>query len=139
MNKPEISGDSIVIPSSTDFLADAVAFVEERLREFGADESAVADIALSTSEIVNNAISHGNAADRSKKVTIRVTRNKQDVSVSVIDQGTGFIRSDIDDPLADENLLKEAGRGIFIVEHLMDKIDIIPTGNGTTITITKAL
>ncbi|MCH7946622.1 MAG: ATP-binding protein, partial [candidate division Zixibacteria bacterium] len=51
----------------------------------------------------------------------------------------GFNPDELDDPLAEENLLKEVGRGIFIVRSLMDKVDIMPSKKGTKITFTRAL
>ena len=139
MQKPRIIGDTIVIPSSTDFLADVDSFVEGLLRGFGLDESTIADIAISVSELVNNAIYHGNRSSPDKTVTVEVGRDNGSVKISVTDQGGGFNPNEIADPVADENLLKEVGRGIFIVEALMDKVDITTIDGGTTITIIKSI
>ena len=139
MEKPKIVGDRIVVPSSTDFLTDIDSFVEGLLRGFGIDESTIADIAISVSELVNNAIFHGNKASLEKTVTVRVGRDNSIVMISVTDEGTGFDPQGIDSPVSDENLLKEVGRGIFIVQSLMDKVDVKVTGQGTTVTISKAI
>ena len=139
MQKPTIIGDSIVIPSSSDYLADVDSFVEGLLRGYGLDESTIADIAISVSELVNNAIFHGNRSSPDKTVTVAVGRENSSVKISVTDQGGGFNPNEIADPVADENLLKEVGRGIFIVEALMDKVDIKVVGGGTTITIMKSV
>ena len=139
MEKPKIVGDRIVVPSSTDFLTDIDSFVEGLLRGFGINESIIADIAISVSELVNNAIFHGNKASLEKTVTVRVGRDNSIVMISVTDEGTGFDPQGIDSPVSDENLLKEVGRGIFIVQSLMDKVDVKVTGQGTTVTISKAI
>ncbi|UCC45109.1 MAG: ATP-binding protein [Candidatus Zixiibacteriota bacterium] len=139
MKKPVITGDTIVIPSSTDYLCDVDIFIEGILRGYGADESIIADIAISVSELVINAISHGNKAVEDTSVKVQIGRNGKDVSITITDQGAGFNPEEIDDPLADENLLKEAGRGIFIVKSLMDNVEISPADGGTAITITKSL
>lgn len=139
MQKPRITGDTIVIPSNSDFLTDVDTFVEALLRGFGLDESTIADIAISVSELVNNAIFHGNRSSPDKTVTVAVGRENSSVKISVTDQGGGFNPNEIADPVADENLLKEVGRGIFIVEALMDKVDIEVANGGTTITITKSI
>ncbi|MBI5267783.1 MAG: ATP-binding protein [candidate division Zixibacteria bacterium] len=138
MDKPVISGDTIVIPSDQEFLADVDVFLEGTLRGLGVDESIIADIAISVSELVNNAIIHGNKFARSKSVTIKMAHNGRTLTISVIDQGTGFDPGHVPDPLSQENLLKEVGRGIFIVRQLMEKVDIIPSPHGTTIAITKS-
>jgi serine/threonine-protein kinase RsbW len=139
MGKPVIKGDTITVPSNQDFLADVDLFLEATLRGFGADESVVADIAISVSELVNNAILHGNQSIDSKTVTVRIIHETTSVTITVTDQGTGFNPEEIADPLADENLLQEVGRGLFIVRSLMDEIDVRPTPQGTTIAITKAI
>lgn len=139
MGKPIIKGDTISVPSSQEFLTDVDVFLEATLRGFGATESVVADIAISVSELVNNAIFHGNKSSGDKEVTVRILRSGDSVTITVTDQGSGFDPTDIPDPLADENLLEEVGRGLFIVRSLMDKVDVQPTPSGTTIAITKAI
>ena len=139
MGKPVIKGDTIKVPSDLEFLTDVDIFLEGTLRGFGADESVVADIAISVSELVNNAILHGNQSADDKVVTVSISHGKESVTVTISDEGGGFDPNDVPDPLADENLLQEVGRGLFIVKSLMDKVDVNPTEKGTTIAITKAI
>ena len=82
---------------------------------------------------------HGNLESADKSVKVVIDRKEGSVVIAVSDQGSGFARDNIPNPIADENLLKEVGRGIFIVESLMDKVVIQATHHGTTITITKAI
>ncbi len=139
MDKPVISGNTIAIPSDQEFLSDIDMFIEGTLRGLGISESIVADIAISVSELVNNAIIHGNKYARDKSVTVKLAHNAGSLTISVTDQGTGFDVGHVPDPLAQENLLKEVGRGIFIVRQLMDNVDITATPQGTTIAITKSI
>lgn len=128
----------MVVPSDQEYLADVDSFLEATLRGYGADESIIADIAISISELVNNAMLHGNRSSPDKAVTIKVSKTNGAVKITVADQGGGFDPTGIDDPLAKENLLKEVGRGIFIVRSLMDSVDIEATRAGTVVTISKA-
>ena len=139
MIKPEIAGNKITIPSSTEFLPDVDMFIEGILRGYGTNESTIADIAISVSELVNNAISHGSADKDDSKVVVEINKNTDVVSVIVVDEGTGFDPNELADPLAQENLLKEVGRGIFIVKSLMDSVDIEPSPNGTRIIMKKSI
>ena len=139
MGKPVIKGDTIKVPSDPEFLPDVDLFLEGTLRGFGAEESVVADIAISVSELVNNAMLHGNQSADDKIVTVTIKLAKESVTVTIADQGGGFDPSGVPDPLADENLMQEVGRGLFIVKSLMDTVDVKPTKNGTTIAITKAI
>lgn len=139
MQKPVITDDTIVIPSSQNYLADVDAFIESQLRSYGASDSVIADIAISVSELVNNAIIHGNRSAPNKCVKVRIGRSNSTVSIAVTDQGPGFNPDRIQNPIEDDNLMKEVGRGIFIVRALMDSVDIDATDEGTTIKITKAI
>lgn len=139
MMKPVIKGNCISIPSNQEYLSDVDVFVEGLLRGFGAGESAVADIAISVSELVNNAILHGNKSASDKTVTVTISRSDSCVEISVTDQGTGFDPSDIENPIDDANLMKEVGRGIFIVRSLMDQVEIEASKKGTTIIVTKCI
>jgi serine/threonine-protein kinase RsbW len=139
MEKPRIVGNAITIPSGDEFLVDVDAFVEGTLRGFGIDESAIADIAISVSELVNNAIFHGNKTASDKSVVVTVDRHNDGVQISVADQGEGFDPDTVENPIADGNLLKEIGRGLFITRSLMDKVEVNSTEQGTTVTITKSL
>jgi serine/threonine-protein kinase RsbW len=137
--KPVIKGNSISISSNQEYLSDVDVFIEGILRGFGADESAVADIAISVSELVNNAILHGNKSASDKAVTVTISKSDGCVEISVTDQGTGFDPGDIENPIDDANLMKEVGRGIFIVRSLMDQVEIEASDGGTTVIITKCI
>ncbi len=138
MDKPSISGNTITIPSNLKYLVDVDEFIEGFLQDCGIDESVIADIAISVSELVNNAVAHGNKSSIDEPIVIAIRKTNGKVTITVTDQGSGFDPDEIDDPLADENLLKEAGRGIFIVRALMDAVDVKASDKGTTVTITKA-
>ncbi|MFH1372917.1 MAG: ATP-binding protein [bacterium] len=139
MDKPVISDNSISIPASLKYLTDVDEFVEGFLRRHGAEESAIADIAISVSELINNAVAHGSASLPEQPIVVTIDRTDGLIKIGVSDPGSGFDPDSIDDPLADENLLKEAGRGIFIVRSLMDSVVIETSGRGTTVIITKQL
>jgi serine/threonine-protein kinase RsbW len=139
MGKPIIKGNTIQVPSDPEFLADVDVFLEGTLRGYGVDESVVADIAISVSELVNNAMIHGNRSADDKQVTVQISSKNSTITITVSDQGGGFNPTEIPDPLAEENLLQEVGRGLFIVRSLMDKVDVTPGPDGTTVAITKAV
>lgn len=139
MDKPEISGNQIKIPPNHKFLADVDNFLENLLREHKTEDSVIADIAISVSELVNNAVTHGQNANNGNPVIVEINHKNNIIKVSVTDNGGGFNPDELDDPLADENLLKEVGRGLFIVRSLMDTVDIQTTEQGTTISITKTI
>ena len=137
MEKPKIIDNTIMIPSSQDFLPDVDVFLEGVLRGLGVDESTIADIAISVSELVNNAIFHGNKTTREKTITVEINKVNGSVKIAVTDEGGGFDLDEVENPIDDNNLLKEVGRGLFIVKSLMDSVVKDTTGTGTTVVITK--
>ena len=47
----------------------------------------------------------------------------------VRDEGAGFDFDNLPDPTAPENLLKENGRGIFLMRNLADEVEFTGEGN----------
>jgi serine/threonine-protein kinase RsbW len=134
------NGDDITIPSSPDHIAAVDEFIEEWLRRRGVPEDTIADLAIAITELVNNAIKHGNKYDHNKKITVGLHLANSQAQATISDEGKGFDPESIPNPVAEENLLKEIGRGIFIVKSLMDKVEFaFPASGGTTITITKKI
>ena len=94
-------------------------------------------IAIAITEAVNNAIYHGNKLDKKKKVRFSIHALPNALQFTIGDEGNGFKPDDIPNPLDPANLLKENGRGIFILKSLMDQVNFDFSGKGTTITLVK--
>ena len=94
-------------------------------------------IAIAVTEMVNNAIIHGNKLDPNKNVHISIMPLQGGIRITIRDEGDGFDPEDIPNPLAPENLLKESGRGLFIVKSLMDEVEYNFLSGGTEIRMTK--
>jgi serine/threonine-protein kinase RsbW len=78
---------------------------------------------VSLTEAVNNAIVHGNKSNPYKKVTILCESVPGWLLIMINDQGRGFKLDDVSNPLKKENLLRESGRGIFLMRTLMDRVE----------------
>jgi serine/threonine-protein kinase RsbW len=46
-----------------------------------------------------------------------------------MDEGNGFDYSNVPDPLAPENRMKDHGRGIFLIRHYLDEVSFNEKGN----------
>jgi serine/threonine-protein kinase RsbW len=80
-------------------------------------------------EALANAIRHGCHGDGSKHVQCSVScYDPGDVIVVVQDPGHGFDPSAIADPLDATNILKPGGRGIFLINALMDEVKFAEGG-----------
>ena len=97
------------------------------------DDEFYARLMLTVSEAATNGIVHGNKLDESKKVRILAQFDGEVLTVSVKDEGEGFTPSEVADPLAEENLLKTSGRGVFLMEEYADEVTY--TENGTCLNL----
>jgi serine/threonine-protein kinase RsbW len=97
------------------------------------DEIQLHKVMVSLTEAVNNAIIHGNGANPLKRVTVLCRILPGWLLFQVADQGRGFDPSAVENPLREENLLRESGRGIFLMRTLMDKVEIEPSRKGTEV------
>jgi serine/threonine-protein kinase RsbW len=50
------------------------------------------------------------------------------IVMAVEDEGNGFDRGGVPDPLSAENLLRDSGRGLFIIEQLADDVSYLNDG-----------
>lgn len=111
--------------------------VEEFINYFVVDlhvsEEKMAGLLLSITEATTNAIIHGNKCDESKIVTIDVRKENDKVVIKVKDQGKGFEPDRVPDPTEPENLLKDSGRGIYLMRVYMDDVRYNITPEGTEI------
>lgn len=102
---------------------------------FDADE--VDRIAMAVREATVNAVLHGNAYDPGKKVTLGFENTASALVITVADEGRGIDADKIPDPLAPENLLKQSGRGIFLIRAFMDEVRFRRLEPGTEVTLIK--
>jgi serine/threonine-protein kinase RsbW len=85
-------------------------------------------IFISLCEAVNNAIIHGNKLDENKSVVIRADFSGPEIVFEVEDEGCGFDIKCIKDPTLPENIMKESGRGIFLISKLSDSMSFDKNG-----------
>jgi len=86
-------------------------------------EVRIIEVELALQEALANAIRHGCKGDTSRQVQCVVTCDSDDELLIVVrDPGTGFDAAAVPDPLAGDNILKASGRGIFLINQLMDEV-----------------
>ena len=126
---------TLSLPSSMQhvYLLDVV--VSEILKETDFTEDMQEQINLAVIEAGTNAIKHGNKEDPNKKATIELTLAEDKLAIAIKDEGKGFTRKEVADPLDPENLLKSSGRGLFLIEAYMDSVTY--EANGTIIKMVK--
>ncbi len=125
--------------SDTVYLEKVEKLSSKVARLAGLSESHSDDLGIVTTELVNNAIHHGNKNDPDKEVQIIFTIDEDKIELRIRDQGNGFSPEELKDPLAPENLFSESGRGIFLIRNLMDSLEFKFSDTGTETIVTKNL
>ncbi|MGA2370209.1 MAG: ATP-binding protein [Candidatus Korobacteraceae bacterium] len=105
----------------------------------GLDEDTRGGFSMAVREAMINAVLHGNAYSPAKRVNLSFEQNDQELIVTITDEGKGFVPEEVPDPLAPENLLKDSGRGIFLIRAFMDEVRFRKLNPGTEITLIKRL
>lgn len=124
----------MILPSSLEEMDKLDSFVDELQEWASLDQQQRNRIMLPLSEALNNAILHGNQLQEHKSVTVVAELKNQLLIISVEDEGAGFDPDSVPDPLKEENLLKEGGRGIYLIREYTDDIDF--QNNGSKIIMT---
>jgi serine/threonine-protein kinase RsbW len=128
---PENKTYSLEIESDPNNLITVEEFVNYFSKDLGLDEDKINGLLLSVTEATTNAIIHGNKGDKSKIVTINVSANEHLLTIIVRDQGGGFDPSRVPDPTHPDNLLKDSGRGLYLMRVYMDELFYNHTPSGT--------
>lgn len=106
----------------------------------GFDEEDLHKIGMSVREGVINAYNYGNQQDRRKKIMLTIELSPETYTVRVLDQGKGFEVHTVPDPLAEENLLRTSGRGLFLMRAFMDVFEVRRgPGGGAELVLVKKL
>jgi anti-sigma regulatory factor (Ser/Thr protein kinase) len=117
-----IPADPAAIPAVTEG-------VNAMLTQKGWPEDQVMAIELALQEAVANGIRHGCRGDATKQVQCSVSIDAEgEVLIVVRDPGHGFDPTTVANPLAPENMLKPSGRGIFLINGLMDDVQYADGG-----------
>jgi serine/threonine-protein kinase RsbW len=108
------------------------------VRELKCADGREDDIELALTEALANAVVHGAKSDATKIVECDVACDEAHGMLIVVrDPGPGFDPGKIPDPCTGENIYSNHGRGIFLINQLMDEVKFHK--NGTEIHMIKKL
>jgi serine/threonine-protein kinase RsbW len=139
MSKPA-NRIEVTMETLLDSVALAEGITERVARAAGFTDDDCLKIGMSVREGVINAVRYGNEEQRHKKIQLNFEVRDDKFVVHIADQGRGFELHEVPDPLADENLLKSSGRGIFLMRTFMDEFEVRRTpGGGAELVMAKKL
>jgi serine/threonine-protein kinase RsbW len=139
-DNPKPASWELELESTLDSVDRAEQAVIETAEKAGLEEEGVYQLGYAVREAMVNAVVHGNHYSANKQVRLRVSSAGGRLEVVIDDQGAGFTFEGQADPLADENLMNQSGRGIMIIRAFVDELSLVPApGGGTRITMWKNL
>jgi serine/threonine-protein kinase RsbW len=134
--------DKLLLKLNVTLAADkkAVDSVVQRIMEVirGMDCAAGRETAieLALSEALANAVVHGAKSDPSKIVECDIACDEnRSLLIVVRDPGDGFDPATIPSPVRGQNLYSSHGRGVYLINQLMDEVKFLK--NGTEIHMIK--
>jgi serine/threonine-protein kinase RsbW len=67
---------------------------------------------------------HGNRYNLKKKVHFTAGIEDETLVITIADEGEGFDWDELPDPLAEENLLRQSGRGLLLIKAFVDEFSM---------------
>jgi serine/threonine-protein kinase RsbW len=128
-------GVAIVLKAAESEVSPIVDKVMQMVHETQCATGKELDVEIALREALANAIKHGANGDPSKLIECRVSCEEPGILIVVRDPGNGFDPTAIPDPLSGENIYSNHGRGIFLINKLMDEVKF--EKNGTEIHMRK--
>lgn len=124
------------LPALRDAVPPLVRTLCERCESLGYPHEFVrSHLPLVVDEAVTNAMAHGCDWDATRVVRVVAVLTAERIEIVVCDDGEGFERAEVADPLSGENRRREGGRGLFLMESLMDEVEY--RDGGRTVVLRK--
>ncbi len=128
-----------IVKSDTDLIPEVSNFVFDILNSVCIDEDKLNNLGLALSEALSNAMVHGNKLDPQKNVTVTLDVYDSKIELSIKDNGQGFDPTEVPDPTKPENILKDSGRGIYIMQSFVDDLYYSFSDEGTELKMVISL
>ena len=121
---------TVQVPSSVDCIAEAVSVVTRHcLAGAIAGPQVRFRLQVALSEALANAIRYGCRHDPSREVQCAVACDQsRGMLIVVRDPGPGFDPASIPSPIAGQNVFSHHGRGIYLINQLMDEVSFAHGG-----------
>jgi serine/threonine-protein kinase RsbW len=113
----------LTLPGDLSAFTPVIVSIMTVVKEMGCAAGREFEIELALSEALANAIKHGSAHDPSKQIQCCVAcDHARGMLIVIRDPGPGFDPASIPSPLVGQNLFATGGRGIYLINQLMDEV-----------------
>ncbi len=127
---------SLSLPRDVRMVPVARHFCENAMAEFGVTKPCTAEVALALTEACANVVEH---SDASNEFDIEIELDEKTCLIRVVDNGSGFDTA-VTMPAAAPDPLAARGRGMFLMQALVDRIEFeSQPEQGTVVKLVKQL
>jgi serine/threonine-protein kinase RsbW len=113
----------VTLPAIVDEIAPVVNRILDLAKESGCLAGKEFEVTLSLQEALTNAVIHGAQQDPTKLVQVTAScDHARGILIVVQDPGPGFDVNSIPSPIMGERIFSSHGRGIFLINQLMDEV-----------------
>jgi len=126
------------IPNDVRYIENVVELVRRECRVMDyPTRQLMLNVPVALTEALSNAILRGNGDDPAKHVHIRAEVDARRLVLEVADEGAGFdLDTSLVDPTTPENIGREDGRGLFLMQQLMDRVERVAAPSGSVVRMT---
>jgi serine/threonine-protein kinase RsbW len=127
----------VTIPGHASSISPVVDRVLELARDMGCAQGKEFEIETALREALANAVRHGTKNDPGQLIECSVSCDtERGVLIVIRDPGEGFDPASLPSPIQGQNVYSDHGRGIYLINQLMDEVSF--GRNGTEISMRKA-
>ncbi len=110
-------------PADVATINPVVAWAMDAVKNMGAAVGKEWEVEVALREAISNAMIHGSKGDPSKIIQVCMGCDKdRGLLIVVRDEGPGFQPTEVKDPLMGQNVYNDHGRGIYLINQLMDEV-----------------
>lgn len=111
------------LPGDVEVISPVVEGVMQIVRQMNCAPGKEFEVETAIREALANAMVHGCREDRDKKIQFCVSCDEtRGLLIVVRDPGPGFDPANLPSPLVGEQIYSNHGRGIFLINQLMDEV-----------------
>jgi serine/threonine-protein kinase RsbW len=120
------------VPTDVRLIGRIVQLVSRQARELEFPAAICSlNVPVALSEALSNAMLRGNKEDPAKRVRIRVMVDPAGLVMEITDEGRGFdLETCTQDPTTPANVVREDGRGLFLMRRLTDRVERYTEAHG---------
>ncbi len=126
----------LVVANKPIAVTDARKFVAEAMKETPLTKSEASDVLVAICEAVTNSVLHGQSPDgEDNNIRISCVYENNRFKVMISDTGIGYNPNlSVWRP---PDIIRDRGRGIYLMQQLMDDVQFIPGDRGLTVVLSK--